>query len=208
MNYTDNNEVLAFGSEMSFEELRKLSESYINKNLKESRKQHTLRVVDEGIKLAERFGADKEKVIIASLLHDMAKNLSDEEMDRLIDKYGIPSRYHGNPNLAHGKLAAFMIEEKFGIKDEELLRAVSYHTTGCENMSCVEKIVFLADAIEPGRTYPGVDIIREAAETSLDKACLISLNRTIDYISSKGYYLDPDTIKARDYLIKLKERNK
>ena len=98
--------------------------------------------------------------------------------------------------------APTLANKDFGIEDEEVLNAVRYHTTGRAGMSIIEKVIFLADSIEPGRNYPGVDEIRQVAETDLDRACLMSLERTIDYISKKGYFLDPDTLDAREWFLK------
>ncbi|MPN28243.1 hypothetical protein SDC9_175684 [bioreactor metagenome] len=88
--------------------------------------------------------------------------------------------------------------------DNDILNAVSYHTTGRSNMSQLEKIIYLADAIEPNREYPGVDELRKAAFVNLDEACILSLSRTIDYVKSQNLFLDEDTIEARDYLKELK----
>ena len=84
----------------------------------------------------------------------------------------------------------------YGIVDEDILNAVSYHTTGRAGMSKLEKIIFLADAIEPGRNYPTVEEIRKLAYIDLNKACISSLERTVEYIKGIGEYLDPDTINA------------
>ena len=94
-----------------------------------------------------------------------------------------------------------------GITDPDLLNAVRYHTTGRAGMSLLEKVLYLADAIEPGRNYPGVEEIRKRAETSLDDACLLSMERSIRYIEERGLFLHEDTIKARDDLKKKGEKN-
>ena len=101
-----------------------------------------------------------------------------------------------NPNLSHGKVAAVIMKRDFGIEDEDIVNAVSFHTTGRAGMSKLEKIIFLADAIEPGRNYPTVDEIRALAYINLEKACISSLTRTVEYIKGIGEYLDPDTINA------------
>ena len=85
------------------------------------------------------------------------------------------------------------------MEDEDIINAVSFHTTGRAGMSLLEKIIYVADAIEPGRSYPGVEEIRRAAEEDIDKACLISLAHTIEYVRSDGKYLDEDTVYAKKY---------
>ena len=103
------------------------------------------------------------------------------------------------------------MERDFDITDRDIINAVSYHTTGRAGMSTLEKVIYLADAIEPSRNYPGVDALRKEAERDLDKACLMSLTSTAEFVKSSGKYLDYDTILAKDDLEKIidaKEKNK
>lgn len=168
------------------ERLKKEIIPYIVEHLKPSRLEHTMQVSRLSREMAGRFGADENKAEIAALLHDMAK---------------YEYRPGVNMDLAHGKIGAEMSREIFGIDDEDILNAIAYHTTGRAGMSTLEKIIFLADAIEPGRHYPGVEEIRKAAETDLDGACILSLTRTIEHIrDEKGWYLHPATIEAKEYL--------
>ena len=171
----------------------------INRDLKERRVIHTKNVVREALRLARKYGADEKKAEIAALLHDIARNLPEEKMDAYVRDLGLDSHYIGNKNLAHSKVGVYLIKRDFGIEDEEILNAVSYHTTGRENMALLEKVIFLADAIEPGRTYPGVEELRELAYEDIDRACARSLQKTKNYVESRGEYLDPDTGKALDY---------
>lgn len=182
------------------EEAIEAAKTYLRANMKPSRREHTENVVKTAQKLSERFGGDDVKATVASWYHDLARNLPQEELDRLVVDFEIGSQYIGRPNLSHSKVAVELMKRDFGIDDREILDAVSYHTTGRAGMSLLEKIVFLADAIEPGRDYPGVGEIREAAEVDIDKACLISLENTIKHVMDRGGYMDPDTIKARDEL--------
>lgn len=182
------------------EELSRRGLAYIENALKQSRYEHTLRVREEAVKLARRFGADPVKAETAAIFHDMAKNLPAGEMNELVRAFGLDERYVDNPNLAHSKLAACLMQRDFGVNDPELLQAVASHTTGRAGMSLLEKIIFLADAIEPGRTYPAVTEIRKLAETDLDLACIRMLERTIRYLEGKGAFIDPDTKEALEYL--------
>ena len=93
------------------------------------------------------------------------------------------------------------MERDYGITDRDIINAVSYHTTGRAGMSLLEKIIYIADAIEPGRNYPGVEDVRVLAWQDLDRACLLSLERTIDFVRGQGNFLDSDTLEARDYLL-------
>ncbi|MBQ9059671.1 MAG: nicotinate-nucleotide adenylyltransferase [Firmicutes bacterium] len=179
--------------------------AYIRKHLKESRLAHTCRVADEAVALAKRFGADPAKAETAAIFHDMAKNLTMKEMNEQIRAFGLDEKYIDNPNLAHSKIARCQMERDFGITDEDILNAVAYHTTGRAGMSLLEKVIFLADGIEPGRSYPSVEALRQTARTDLDKACLCMLERTFGYLKKKGAFIDTDTTDALAYL-KDKER--
>ncbi|MEF9921892.1 MAG: bis(5'-nucleosyl)-tetraphosphatase (symmetrical) YqeK [Anaerovoracaceae bacterium] len=180
---------------------------YNLKNLSYKRQKHIEGVRDTAIKLADIYGEDKEKAEIAALFHDMFRGLDESVLNYYVKHLGLGIKYMNNCNLAHGKIAAIIMERDYGITDEDVLNAVKFHTTGRADMSILEKIVFMADAIEPNRVYPGVEEIREIAYKNLDKACLISICRTIAYVQSKGQYLDNDTILARDFFIKKEKIN-
>ncbi len=173
---------------------------YIEENLSPKRLRHTYAVADEARKLAERYGADADKAELAALFHDMCRSMPAEELDGYIDELGLPDRLKGNVNLAHSKVAAALMKRDFHIDDEDMINAVAFHTTGRAGMSTLEKIVFLADAIEPGRDYPSVERLRKLAYEDLDKACISSLSHTIGYVEKKGDLMDPDTVSALDYL--------
>ena len=173
---------------------------FLKENLKESRLEHTYSVKEEAAKLAAAYGADVSKAELAALFHDAYRNLPPQAMDMYINTLGIPARYKGNPNLAHSKIAAAAMKQVYDIDDQELIDAVSYHTTGRAGMSLLEKVLFIADAIEPGRHYPGVDEIRQAAYVDLDKACRLSLEGTVRFLKSKDAFIDQDTVDALKYL--------
>lgn len=172
---------------------------YIDKNLSEKRKKHTYGVRDTAVRLAKKYGGDAEKAETAALAHDLYRGAPDSVLNYYVTHLGLESRYTDDPNLSHSKIAAAMIEKSFGISDRDIINAVSFHTTGRDGMSLLEKIVYISDAIEPGRTYAGVEDIRSLAEKDLDEACLLSLSRTIDYVRSEGKFLDEDTVKAKEY---------
>ena len=172
---------------------------YIDNNFSEKRRTHTYGVRDTAVHLAKKYGLDPAKAEVAALLHDMFRGVAVPVLDYHVNHLGLDKKYIGNPNLSHGKIAAVMIQRDFGVKDEDIINAVSFHTTGRAGMSLLEKIIYVADAIEPGRSYPGVEEIRRAAEEDIDKACLISLAHTIEYVRSDGKYLDEDTVYAKKY---------
>lgn len=175
--------------------------SYIEKNLNEKRKAHVYGVVKTARALAEKYGCDADKAEQAALYHDMFRSTPVEVLNMYVRQLGLSPAYIDNANLAHGPIAAVIMQRDYGVEDQDVINAVRYHTTGRAGMSLLEKIVYLADAIEPGRNYPTVEKARELAEVSLDKACLYSMERSIAYISERGLFLDEDTVKARDYLL-------
>ena len=178
-------------------------DKYIEEKYSEKRRKHTYGVRDTAMKLAVKYGADPEKARVCGLYHDMFRRASDEMIDEYIEKYGLDPKYRGDPDLAHGKIAAIYMNKEMGIDDEDMLNAVSYHTTGRAGMSTLEKVIYLADAIEPNRDYPSVAHLRETAEHDLDEACLAVLERSEEYLKTKDRVMDPESIEARDDLRKV-----
>ena len=172
---------------------------HIEKNFSEKRKIHTYGVTETAKALALKYGADVEKAEIAALCHDLYRNVPDSVLNYHVKHLGLDERYMNNRNLSHGKVAAATLTRDFDITDEDIINAVSFHTTGRPAMSLLEKIIYIADAAEPNRNYPGVETLREILKEDLDKAVIYSLNKTIDYVTSQGIYLDPDTLRAKEY---------
>ena len=169
--------------------------------VEEKRYNHILRVEKAAIALAERYGADVFKARAAALLHDVTKRNTHEEQLRMAHEFGIigAEEFEKSPKVAHAFTAAGYAEYVLGVGDADMLNAIRYHTTGRAGMSLLEKIIFLADGIEEGRTFAGVDEIRAAAFEDLDKAMLISLEITKAKIDGMGAYLHPYTAEAIDY---------
>ena len=184
---------------LSVEEIKK----YLKENLKESRYNHTLGVCETSIKLAELNGISREKAEIAALVHDVAKNLSKEQMMKIIKDNNIilSNVEKENMNLWHSIIAPIVAEEKLGITDEDILDAVRWHTTGKEDMSVLTKIIYIADMIEPGRSFPGLEDIRKETFEDLDKGVYTGLTHSIQFLLSKNLLIDENTIKARNYFL-------
>lgn len=191
---------------MDKEFIREL-ERYIRVRLTEKRYRHTEGVIATSVELAKRYGADEEKTYIAALFHDACKNLDSDEMNMLVEEYEIGDIYIDKPQLAHSKLAAKILEDRFGVTDEDILNAVSFHTTGRENMSLLEKIIFVADAVEPNRTYPEAEELNRLAFQDLDQAGYEIADRSIKRVKNQGMFLDEDTVKARDWFAGLLQDN-
>lgn len=187
---------------MDKELIQKL-ENYVRVRLTEKRYRHTLGVVDTAVELARRYGADEEKTYMAALFHDACKNLDSDEMNMLVEEYEIGDVYLDKPQLAHSKLAAAILEDKFGVKDREILDAVSFHTTGRADMSLIEKIVFVADAVEPNRTYPEAEELNRLAFQNIDLAGYRVADSSISRVKKQDMYLDQNTVLARDWFAEL-----
>jgi len=175
----------------------------LKKEVKEHRYNHSLGVAETAKKLAEKFGADSFKAEVAGILHDFAKYWPKEKMVDIIkeNKDLSDDLLNYNVELWHGPVASIIIQDKFGIDDQEIIDAIRYHTSGRENMSTFEKIICLADYIEPSRTFPGVEEIRSLAYQDLDLALLTAFDNTIQFLLTKRVKIYPLTVKARNDLI-------
>ncbi|RLL48019.1 HD domain-containing protein [Oceanobacillus piezotolerans] len=175
----------------------------VEPHLTKKRFEHTLRVADTAVDLAEKYNASKEKANLAAVFHDYCKYLPLPEMERWIKNSILPKDlllYHHE--LWHGPVASLLIEREHGINDLDIKQAIYYHTTGRANMTKLEMIIFLADYIEPGRSFPGVEEVREWAEKDLIQACRMASRNTIQYLMSKNATIYPDTFYAYNDLTK------
>lgn len=175
----------------------------LKKDIGVKRYKHSLGVMDTSIELAKIYDYPIEKAALAGLLHDCGKF----EDKNLILKYAkdfdiiLDNVMKNNIGLIHSPLGSVLAEKNYNIGDEDILDAIRFHTTGRENMNLLEKIIYIADVIEPGRTYDGVEEIRDLAYKDIDKSLIHSLNTTIKFIVDRGQLIHLDTIKARNYLI-------
>lgn len=186
---------------MTVEEMRRELQSRLNKN----RFAHSIGVANTAVKLAKKFGVDEDKAYIAGLLHDCAREF---ENDELIEQAELRNIKIGeveknSPLLLHAYIGAKMISEIYGVEDKEISQAIYRHTVGARDMTNLDKIIYFADMIEPNRNYPGVDKLREVAETSnnLDEIILTAMNESIIFVVQKNSLLHPDTIDARNFLL-------
>lgn len=163
---------------------------------------HTLGVEFTAAALAMKYQSDVTDAQIAGLLHDCAKCLTDEKRVSICEKHQIPMTdiERRNPFLLHAKVGEYLAREKYGITNPDILNAICFHTTGRENMSLLERIVFVADYIEPGRRQaPNLTEIRQLAFTDLDAAMLKILEDTLSYLRATGGELDPMTEITYEY---------
>ncbi|MBW8348183.1 bis(5'-nucleosyl)-tetraphosphatase (symmetrical) YqeK [Bacillus sp. IITD106] len=169
----------------------------VESKIKGPRFQHTLGVVETAIKLAEKYGADKEHAEITAIFHDYAKLMPINELKNILIEGHEDERllfYH--PELWHGPAAAYILKKEFAIENEDILNAIRFHTTGRAKMSLLEKIIYLADYIEPGRSFPGVVETRNLAEIDLDQAVFKAISNTISFLIEKKAAIFPDTFEA------------
>ena len=171
--------------------------------LDEKRFKHSEGVRDMAIKLAEIHGVDTKKAEIAGILHDCAKNIPHEKALEICRSEGVELKEicYKERALIHPYLGAHIAKKEFGIDDEEILSAIRNHTTGYENMTLLDKIIFIADLVEINRTYGEIEALRELAYKDIDAALLKLLDHNICHVINKGSALDIDTIKARNYLL-------
>jgi len=182
---------------LTLEQLRPVALSY----LKHRRIPHVLGTEQEAIRLAQRYGADVEKARRAALLHDCTKKLEMEEQMALCEKYGmeLDELEQVALKLLHSKTGAAIARDVFGV-DDEIYSAIYYHTTGRANMTLLEKIIYLADYIEPTRDFPDVDVLRKACYEDLDRGLLLGLEMSIEEMQRMGNPVHHATVEARDAL--------
>lgn len=182
---------------LSLSQLRAVSLSC----LKHKRIPHVLGTEQTAIRLAERYGADVQKARVAAILHDCTKKLGLAEQLALCERFHVQldEMERQEVKLLHAKTGAALAREIFGV-DEEIEKAIWYHTTGHANMSLLEKVVYIADYIEPSRDFPGVDKLRKACDEDLDQGVLLGLENTIQQMEALGEKVHPATLAARDAL--------
>lgn len=166
---------------------------------------HTLGVVEMSEKLAKIHNADIEKCKVAALLHDICKEM-DMEYIKNICKNNFMNELSEedleNNEILHGFAGAYYVKNELGIDDKEILSAIKYHTVGAKNMTLVEKIVYIADAIEYGRNYPSVVKIREETYKNLDRGILMEIEHKEKYLESIGKKSHPNTDELKKEILK------
>jgi len=163
---------------------------------------HSLGVAESARRLALRFGADADRAWVAGLLHDCAKGIPVEGQVAECDRRGVALDADARrcPAVAHGFLGAEMARTEYGVTDPEVLGAIRLHTVGGAGMSVLEKIVWLADYIEPNRDFPGIDALRAAAGRDLDEAMRAAVRRQTEHLAAKGAPAHPGLFALRDEL--------
>lgn len=182
---------------MRFDEAR----AEVLEQLGPRRRQHTLGVIETAARLAKRFGVDPDRAALAALLHDCTKELDQEEQLKLCKVYDIipTCSERESPLLLHALTGAAVARERYGAP-EDVVRAIRWHTTGRAGMTALEKIIYIADYIEPNRSFAGLERIRAIAETDLDAALRAAMEATVRYLEARGRAVDAHTMEALESL--------
>jgi predicted HD superfamily hydrolase involved in NAD metabolism len=178
----------------------------VKEQLTEHRYLHTLGVMESAIHLAKQYGVDERKAELAAIFHDYAKFRPKDEMREIIVTQGMPQdllKY--NSELWHAPVGAYLAEREAGITDREVLDAVRFHTSGRRGMTKLEKVIYLADYIEPGRHFPGVEEVRALAKVDLNDALIKAVQNTIMFLMKKNQAIYPETFHTYNDLILKKE---
>lgn len=177
-------------------------ETDLSNKLSKKRFIHTLGVVNSAMYLAKKYSANIEDAHLAALLHDCAKEIPLLEMRDLVADLPCDQDMLHSGALLHGLAGMVLANTQYGVTNPDILEAIRVHTTGKENMSKLDKIIFLADYIEPNRNFPGVNDIRLAAEQSLDAGVLCGFDMTIRHLIDSGDSIYPLTILSRNDLLR------
>ena len=174
----------------------------VEKSQDKSRFEHTLGVAYTAAMLARLYDVDEEDALVAGYLHDCAKCMDHEEKLRICKKHNIPVREieRRNPFLLHAKVGSFVAQKEYDIQNQDILNAITYHTTGRPEMTMLEKNIFISDYIEPGRTHAAnLSVVRKLAFSDIDQALLKILGDSLAYLHTTGKEIDDLTQKTFDY---------
>lgn len=172
------------------------------------RYQHSVNVMETSGMLAQHYGCDVEKARLAGILHDCGKNYKGDEARAYVDEIGYKADEieWAQPRLLHGIIGEHLARTVYGINDEEVLSAIRWHTTGRAGMTVLEKIIYIADYIEPDRSFEGIEEMRQMAYENLDRCVVLCSDSTIRYIIKKGVLLHENTIETRNSSLMLINR--
>lgn len=177
--------------------------SRLAQKLTPKRYQHSVAVAETAQALAKTHHVHRGLAYLAGLLHDYARDLPDAILVELAKSAGFPPDpiKDAIPELWHSSVGAFLVKKELGLKHPELLQAIAHHILGAKEMSDLDKVVFLADMIEPNRNFDGVDVIREKAFENLDEAMVVAFDQSIRYLLDNKSLIHPLMIEARNRIL-------
>ncbi len=169
---------------------------------------HSLGVAGMAYRLATAYGVDEKAAVKAGIWHDYGKAFTPEELREKARAMNleIDEITRCSPPLLHAPVGAALLEQEVGLKDKRILRAIKYHTTGAAELNSLEKIIYLADAIEVGRKYPGVRSLRRLAMKDAEAALRVVVDNSLQMVLQKGDLLHPDSIAFRNELLMTSRR--
>lgn len=191
-------------TQQKFDKMKKRVQDHLDKE----RYEHTMGVMYTAAAMAMRYQVDMEKALIAGLLHDCAKCLSHEERVDLCNQYhvDITTSEITNKSLLHAKAGAILAKQLYNIDDPEILHAICVHTTGEPNMQLLDKIIYVADYIEPGRDKaPNLEFLRKIAYQDIDQCIACISFDTLTYLNTQKGSIDPTTQLTYEFYRQYKE---
>lgn len=192
---------------MKFKEMQEL----LKQSLPEKRYKHSIQVMRTAEKYARIYGLNVNKVAVAALLHDCGRQVESRFLFDTAKKLGIEMDPVEalQPILLHAKIGVWYAKHKYGVTDPEILHAIRCHTTGVRGMTAFDKVVYLADLLEPDRDFPGVEKLRQIAMVDMDKAMLLGLRNSMQYLLKYNLLVHPDSVDYYNELAgMLKRKNR
>ena len=190
---------------IDYDTLTEKIRDYTEAHVKPARYEHSVRVAEMCVTLCRRYNLDENKGYLMGIGHDMCKDMPKDKMMETARRDGNPITdfEKSRPSLLHGRAAAVLMKEKFGITDSEILEAVANHVSGCLGLCDLGKVLFLADKTEPGRPQSTDEYRANLIKLSLDGMFLSVMQENYEYIKNKGYDIYPDTKKMIEYYSKV-----
>ena len=183
---------------------------YLKENLSQKRFTHSLNVAEECRKLALKYGEDPDKAYFAGLLHDICKELPDDEQKSLVVESGfaVCREELETRSLWHGIAGAYFVKKEFGVEDIDILNAIRFHTVGRAGMSRLEEIVYMGDLISAERDYKDVDKMRKLAYNNLNEAMLEAFVFQIKAVVKKGGLIPACTAEGYNFYMRIHKEEK
>lgn len=178
--------------------------NFLEAKVSKQRYQHCLGVEQTAVSLAPKFNVDPHLASVAALLHDVCREYDPDLLLQLASKFDIliDEIALAEPILLHGAVGAQLVKEELGIEDNQILEAITYHITGAPNLCALSNLIFIADFIEPGRTFEQANVLRDEASSLEPEAILLRVfNNTLHYVIDRHYLIHPNTIAGRNELI-------
>jgi predicted HD superfamily hydrolase involved in NAD metabolism len=186
-----------------FEKLR----CEVQKRVTPKRYTHILGVEEKAVELGKRYQADENKLRIAAILHDVAKSMQVDELEKICRENFSAELTEEDlkiTEILHGFVGSIIARKEFGIDDTEILDAIKYHTIGKKGLSIVGRIIYIADGIEKNRDYPGVEYLREMTNKDLNQGIICEIDHKAEYLKSVGGKLHKNTLEMKNWLEQLK----